>query len=237
MKNKKDDKFSYALGITLTFELLNFRPKDCVSVYIHSKFTDAKSFEKLINLCKEKNIEVIYSDKIFNVLSNKENCYVIGKFKRFNESLEKNSDHIVLVNPSNAGNLGTIIRTCVGFGINNLVLITPCVDIFDPKCVRASMGSIFRLHFSFFSSFDEYERNYPQNTIYPFMLKAKNNLSAVTFNHPASLVFGNEATGLPDSFLNYDNTLIIKHTNNIDSLNLTIAASIACYELTKTNFK
>ena len=56
MKNKKDDKFSYALGITLTFELLNFRPKDCVSVYIHSKFTDANSFEKLINLCKEKNI-------------------------------------------------------------------------------------------------------------------------------------------------------------------------------------
>ena len=57
MKNKKDDKFSYALGITLTFELLNFRPKDCVSVYVHSKFTDANSFEKLINLCKEKNIE------------------------------------------------------------------------------------------------------------------------------------------------------------------------------------
>lgn len=233
---KKDDKFSYALGITLCFELLNYCSSECVSVYIHSKFTDAVSYDKLLNLCKEKNVEVIYSDKIFNILSNKENCYVIGKFKRFKKPVQNSCDHIVLVNPSNAGNVGTIIRSCVGFGINNLVLITPCVDIFDPKCVRSSMGSIFRLNFSFFSSFEEYEKNFPANTIYPFMLKANNNLTKVSFKHPASLVFGNEATGLPDSFLKYDNTLIIKHTHNIDSLNLTIAASIACYELTKNNY-
>ena len=233
---KKDDKFSYALGITLCFELLNYCSSECVCVYIHSKFTDAVSYDKLLNLCKKKNVEVIYSDKIFNILSNKENCYVIGKFKRFKKPVKNGSDHIVLVNPSNAGNVGTIIRSCVGFGINNLVLITPCVDIFDPKCVRSSMGSIFRLNFSLFSSFEEYEKNFPTNTIYPFMLKANNSLTKVSFVHPASLVFGNEATGLPDSFLKYDNTLIIKHTHNIDSLNLTIATSIACYELTKNNY-
>lgn len=237
MKNKKDDIYSYALGITLTFELLNNKPESVCCVYIHSKFNEAKNYDKLINLCNKLNVEIIQSDKIFNILSQKENCYVIGKFKKFTNQLDSNENHIVLVNPSNAGNLGTIIRSQVGFGINNLVIITPSVDIFDVKCIRASMGSIFQLNFELFHSFSDYEKKYPNHTIYPFMLKAKHSLSEANFKKPAALVFGNEATGLPDEFLNYDNTLIIKHTKNIDSLNLTIAMSIACYELTKNDFK
>ncbi len=56
------------------------------------------------------------------------------------------------------------------------------------------------------------------------------------FKTPFSLIFGNEATGLPKEFLNIGESVIISHSKNIDSLNLTIAASIAIYESTKNNF-
>lgn len=234
MKNK--DNFSYTLGITLTFELLLKKSSAAVCVYLHSKFSEANSYNKLIKLCNDKEIEIIHSDKIFNILSQKENCYVIGKFNRFTSSIAPAENHIVLVNPSNAGNLGTMIRSAVGFGINNIAIVSPAVDIFDTKCVRASMGSLFSVSFEYFPSFEEYEQKFSKHTMYPFMLKGKNNLSKTDFVFPYSLIFGNEATGLPDDFLKYSNTVIIKHSNDIDSLNLTIAMSIACYEATKNHF-
>ena len=236
MKIDKQDIFSYTLGITLTFELLLKKPQEAIAIYIHSKFSKANSQNKLFELIEKNHIEVIYSDKIFNILSQKENCFIIGKFKKFYNKLDENNNHIVLVNPSNAGNLGTIIRSVVGFGISNIAIIKPGVDIFDTKCIRASMGSIFSLNFTYYDSFEDYQKAFKNHTLYPFMLKAKSSLSETNFIEPCSLIFGNEATGLPDEFLELPHSVIIKHSHNIDSLNLTIAASIACYELTKKHF-
>ena len=70
---------------------------------------------------------MIYSDKIFNIVSNKENCYIIGVFKKYESKINPKSNHVVLVNPSNMGNLGTIIRTAIGFGINDIAIISPAV--------------------------------------------------------------------------------------------------------------
>ena len=55
------------------------------------------------------------------------------------------------------GNLGTILRSCLGFGMKDIAIIKPGVDIFDPKVVRASMGSIFSLNISYFNSFEDYK--------------------------------------------------------------------------------
>jgi len=59
--------------------------------------------------------------------------------------LEKEENHIVLVEPRNMGNVGTIIRTMLGFGYRNLVMIGPAVDIFDPMVIRSTMGALFKL--------------------------------------------------------------------------------------------
>ena len=70
------------------------------------------------------------------------------------------------------------------------------------------------------------------------MLQAKVNLSTITsLNGNYSLVFGNEATGLPREFLNIGTPVIINHSDKIDSLNLPIAVSITLYEFTKERFK
>lgn len=233
---KREDEVSYALGITLTFELLKFAPEYATKVYIHTAMQRGEAFDKLEALCKELKIPMEFGDKPFNILSQKENCFCIGEFKKFSRKVEKNTNHVVLHNPSNAGNMGTIMRSAAGFGITNLVIITPAVDQFDPKTVRASMGAVFHLNISLFSSFEEYEKEYGNREMYPFMLKAKKKLSELTVKEPYSLIFGNEATGLPDSFLEVGTSVIISHSKRIDSLNLPIAASIALYEATKKDF-
>lgn len=233
---KREDEVSYALGITLTFELLKFAPEYANKVYIHSAMQRGEAFDKLEALCKKLGIPMEFGDKPFNILSQKENCFCIGEFRKFERKADASSNHVVLHNPSNAGNMGTIMRSVAGFGITDLIIITPAVDHFDPKTVRASMGAIFHLNISLFSSFEEYEREYGNRSMYPFMLKAKKKLSELKVEKPYSLIFGNEATGLPDEFLEVGTSVIITHSDRIDSLNLPIAASIALYEATKTDF-
>ena len=83
--------------------------------------------------------------------------------------------------------------------------------------------------------YDEYVKEFPNNNIYTFMLKGSTNLASTEFIEPFSLTFGNEATGLPDEYLQYK-SVIIKQSKDIDSFNLPIALSIACYETTKKHF-
>ena len=145
-KYKKEDLESYTLGTTLTLELLNKKVNLVKRVYIHSKQEKNETLDKILNICNKNKIEVIYSDKIINTLSEKENCYVIGVFKKYESKLDYSKNHIVLVNPSNMGNLGTIIRSAVGFGILNIAIIKPAVDLFSPKVIRSSMGAIFNVN-------------------------------------------------------------------------------------------
>ena len=230
---RKEDQVSYSLGITLTFELLKFKKESVTRVFIHSGMKKGDTLDKLTLLCKEANVEMVYTDKICHVLSQKENCYVIGEFHKFTSKLSTQRNHIVLVNPSNAGNMGTIMRSALGFGMNQMAIIRPAVDAFDPKVVRASMGAIFSTDFVYFDSFEEYQKVYGERELYPFMLDAKCSLHDVRPKGRFSLIFGNEATGLPAEFSKIGQSVIIPHSNRIDSLNLPIAASIAMYEATK----
>lgn len=234
---KKQDDVSYTLGITLTIELLKHRAEEAVAVYYHSAFERNDTFLMIEELCRARNIPFTENDKAFRILSDKENCFVIGEFRKYQHDIQKDQTHLVLVNPSNAGNMGTIIRTAIGFGVDNLAIIRPAADIFDPKTVRATMGSLFHLRFTYYDSFEKYLRDVSKRPIYPFMLKGSTSLSTVAITGTYSLVFGNEATGLPDEFMNYGQAIRIMHTDKIDSLNLPIAVSIALYQVTAPNFR
>lgn len=236
-KYNKNDQFSYALGTTLTMELLNKKLEYVERVYISSKQEKNETYNKIIEICKKNKIEIIESDKTINSLSDKDNCYVIGVFRKYKEQIDMNSNHLVLVNPSNTGNLGTIIRSSIGFGINNMVIIKPAVDIFDPKVIRSSMGAIFNMNFKYYDDFDDYLKESSDRALYPFMLKASLNVKNVKVKGKYSLIFGNEARGLDDKYLSIGTPVIIKHTKNIDSLNLDNAVSIALYEFTKDLMK
>ena len=153
---KKQLPLSYALGMALIIELLTYRIAEVTRVYVHSAIEKNQAYFQVERICRTNHIEIIESDKAFRVLSPKENCFMIGEFNKFEQPITSNN-HLMLVNPANAGNLGTIIRTAVGFGIQDIALIKPCVDIFDPKVIRASMGAIFQMRFSYFDFFEQYD--------------------------------------------------------------------------------
>lgn len=230
---KKDSFYSYTLGAFPTIELLKKHKEDALKIFIHSSFDN----QEVISLIYQNkgNAEVCLNDKIINKLSTKGNTFVVGVFKKYSSYLDANKDHVVLVNPSDMGNLGTILRSCLGFGMKDIAIIKPGVDIFDPKVVRASMGSIFSLNISYFNSFEDYKSVFPNHKIRTFMLQAKNTLQETIFSKDelTSLVFGNESSGLPLSLLD-DNSIIIKHSDEIDSLNLPSSLAIALYEFNKS---
>ena len=228
---KKEFIYSYSLGAFPTIELIKHKKEYIIDIYIHSSFKN----EEVLSFIKE-NInkdKIKYNDKLINKLSPKENCFVIGIFNKYDTNLDKNKNHILLDNPANMGNLGTIIRSSLGFDILNLAIIKPGVDIFDPKVIRASMGAIFSINFKYFSSLEEYKSAYKEHEINAFMLQTNNTLDSFKFtNNLHTLTFGNEATGLDKKYLD-NNSIIIKHSKNIDSLNITNAVSIALYEFRK----
>ena len=224
---RKEDKVSYTLGTTITIELLKNHPELVEMVYYHSQLKDV---EPVAALCRAHGIDLVQSDKPFNILSQKENCFVIGVFRKSVFTLDSTKNHVLLVNPSNAGNLGTILRSCAGFGVEDVAIITPAVDIYDPKTVRSSMGALFNLRFHCYATLEEYLAEVGERAMYPFMLKAKKTLKEVEAKYPCTLIFGNEASGLPDSYLEVGEPVIIRHSNRIDSLNLPIATSIALFQ-------
>ena len=214
--------------------LLN-RPDLVSAVILHPAFRSEETIDKINDICSQKGIPLTTEEKPFNILSQKENCFVIGVVKKEEQILDK-GDHVVLVNPSNAGNMGTIMRSCAGFEIRELAVIRPCVDPFDPKTVRASMGALANIKVRMYDSFEDYRKEFPENNIYPFMLDGSSKLQETEIKAPFSLVFGNEATGLPADFQRIGNPIRIEHGHAIDSLNLPIAASIALFSATAERF-
>ena len=235
-KYKKEMDYSYTFGIFPTFELLNNKPECVIKIMIHEKLKITDDTKKLISICKEKHIEIEYCTKQIEKIVDKENTLIVGVFKKYTSVLQQNSNNVVLVNPSDMGNLGTIIRTCLGFNIKNIAIIAPCADIFNPKTIRASMGAIFSVNIKIYNSFSDYQNQFSNNNYYSFMLQATKSLQSLTKEDkklPFSLIFGNEGSGLDKSFLDIGQSIIIKHSKNIDSLNLPISVSIALYEFSK----
>ena len=232
---KRESSYSYTLGATLTYELLKTHPELIQRVFLRPNIKHGNDLEQIIAELRQHHIEIIESTKAFNILNAKSNCLLIAEFQKPATQLDYSTDnpHIVLVNPSDAGNLGTIMRSAVGFGYQNLAIILPGVDPYDPKTIRASMGAVFHLNIQTFESFQVYQNPFTTRTYYAFMLdsaaKRLTDVNPISKNY--SLIFGNEASGLPSEFATFTTPIFIPQNQKIDSLNLSVAASIAMFEL------
>ena len=145
-KYAKKMNHSYTFGAFPTIELLKNQPEHVLKVLLHPDMNSETQLEIITDLCNRHNIPIERAAKVVEKLRDKENIFAVGVFEKYTNQLDPTADHIVLVNPSDMGNMGTIIRTSIGFGIENLAIIEPGVDVFNPKVVRASMGSLFQLN-------------------------------------------------------------------------------------------
>ena len=229
---KSDLDYSYAPGIFPSMECLTGRPEKVRRLLVHSSAVGREGTDRLCALAEKLGVRVEEADRALARISGKENCFAAAVFEKFEDEPVPDRPHIVLHNPGDSGNVGTILRTALGLGIEDVVLIRPCVDVFDPKTVRASMGSLFRLRVKVYDRFEEYRKAFPDRALYPFMLDASVPLREAVREKPPvwTLVFGNEGRGLPKEFSSLGQAVRIESNDKVDSLNLAIAAGIGIYE-------
>jgi TrmH family RNA methyltransferase len=167
----------------------------------------------------------------------KENTFVVTVInkkkllKKLHCNFRSANKTLVLYEPSNMGNLGTIIRSMIGFDFTNLVFIGNYVDILDPTVLRSSMGAFFNLGIKSFDNFDVFFEEFSEFTHYSFDIKGEQFLKNCSPQSPFTIIFGNEGAGLPDNVLKKTTPIKIQHSNKIDSLNLAMSVSIALYQL------
>ena len=228
---KREFDYSYAFGTFPVLELLTHRPERALRVVAHSKGAVSSGIDRIEALCELHHVPFEVNDTLVERLSHKGNVYVFAAFEKYETELNPNANHLMLVNPADMGNSGTIMRTMLGFGVRDLALVPPAVDPFNPHVVRASMGALFALNTA---SFDvaSYQEAFTR-PLYPFMLGADAPLHEVAFPTPCTLIFGPEGPGLPDSYRALGTSVRIPQDPRIESLNLAVAVGVALYEMTR----
>ncbi len=139
---------------------------------------------------------------------------------------------IVLDGISDPGNLGTIIRTADWFGIKNVVTSNDSVEKFNPKVIRGSMGSFFRVNVIQKENLVDFlSKIKGSNKIFAAIPNAGQNLDHIVFPKNSILVFGNEAKGISPKVLELaDEHFKIEGAGRTDSLNLAVSVGIVLYK-------
>ena len=238
MVSKKDIKLISSLK-QKKFRFLNksfvVEGKKSISEFLDSKFKLIKlfsidcSFFADINRQVEVKSEELKKISFFNSPDDHLAIFKIPNQKSINETRLI----VALESIRDPGNLGTIIRTCEWFGINDIICSNDSVDCFNPKVVQSAMGSLSRISINYLDL-----NSYLKNT--------KLNLTGMTlngdslYNNKSSfekgiLIFGNEANGISDKLLSLLNqNLTIPRSINSDfpeSLNLSISVGVVLGEI------
>ncbi|MCL2810910.1 MAG: TrmH family RNA methyltransferase [Clostridia bacterium] len=227
----RDLPYSYATGIFPATECLHACPDRCLRLLVHSRAKESGGVGQLTEACEQAGIRVEQADRALERIARKENCYAAMVFAKQAADLDANAAHVVLHHPADSGNVGAVLRNCLALGIEQVAIIRPAVDVYEPRVVRASMGAMFRVNLRHFENFDGYRAAFPDHVIYPFMLAGSVTLEQAVraAREPYALVFGNEATGLPDAFADYGQSVRIPQSDKVDSLNLAAAVAIGVY--------
>lgn len=161
---------------------------------------------------------------------------VVKKFEYdINEyiNIEEKQIFLILDGLNDPGNMGTIIRTAEGAGVSAIVMNNSCVDIYNPKVTRATMGSLFRVPLIVSDNLIEDIEILKTNKVvmYGAHLMGKEYFSDGNFEESVGIFIGNEARGLSDEVSKMADKLIkIPMMGQLESLNASVAAGILMYE-------
>lgn len=140
---------------------------------------------------------------------------------------------MILENLQDPGNLGTILRAGEGAGITGLIMSRDTVDIYNPKVIRSTMGSVFRVPFFYTDDLSATVKELQTRGIRLFAahLGGKNNYEAEDYTGDIGFLIGNEGNGLTDELSDMADTWVkIPMAGKVESLNAAIAASILMFE-------
>ena len=163
---------------------------------------------------------------------------IIGIFKTKKADLQgfkprEDSSIIIVESIEKPGNLGAILRSCEAFGIDALIITDTRVDFYNPNVIRSSVGCLFGMNI--FQASNEEVYQFLQNHQYPIfttiMSEKAEDINRKDLRGRSALLFGTEHSGLSDFWKNKGENILIPMAGSIDSLNLSNAVAISCYEI------
>ena len=184
--------------------------------------------------------QILCSDKVLKKLSSTDSpANIVTMAKKLKTNIEdislKSTNIALFENIKDPGNLGTIIRSASAFGIDAILLIGDSIDLYNPKVLRSSAGNFFKTTV-FKISKDELIKYFDS---YSFISTGLSSSTTITMDQLSKvskkiIMFGSEADGLSNDLLDIaKNNVILNMTKNVESLNLSVAASIIFYEIYK----
>ena len=194
-------------------------------------------FEKNSDFSGENVLTLVVSDAVFKDICDTENSqgvFAAVRISQIPQNLDLARFVLILDGVSEPGNMGTIIRSAEALGVDIIYTTDGCVDVYNPKTVRATMGSIFRMPIDCGKSRAELlgvlkERGF---TVCASSLSAKTSISDISDCGKIALVIGSEAWGIsPEIEAGADILFKIPMSGAAESLNASVAAGIAMYEL------
>jgi len=221
-KNRVQHKLFVVEGIKVIEEFLqsNFKP---YKIYCTTDYLNPFSIN---------NLEIITEKELKKISEFSNPNQIFGIFETPNkEKIKNNGFTLVLDEVNDPGNLGTIIRLCDWFGVNQLVCSTNTVDCYNSKVVQASMGSLSRVSIVY-TDLIPFLKN-EKRTVYGASLEG-NNIYQTKLDKNVLLILGNEANGISNEVKKLiTNQITIPQFGEVkktESLNVATATAILLSE-------
>ena len=209
--------------------------EDLVSVYVSETFLKENG-----ELVKEKKYQIV-SDQVFKKISDTvtpQGIVAVVKQKSYSidyiiEKRNKEKSCIVVLDRlQDPGNMGTIVRTGEAAGISGIIMSKDSADIYNPKVIRSTMGSIFRVPFAIVDDLAAAVDTLKDNGITTYAAHLKGEFyNSGSLTKDCALLIGNEARGLSEEIsAKADKLIKIPMHGKVESLNAAVATAILMYE-------
>ncbi len=219
------EEISDAILPRIKAAFLSYGDIDCEIVIL-----SAGAFEKIsTEKAPEGVITVIKYLDFFNILD------IIYKEEFFVNADER---AIALCSVRDPGNLGSVIRSAVAFGVDRIILSDDSADIYNPKTVRSAMGALFGVKVSVVKdmrAFIQSARNAQRRVFAAELREGARSLSDVDIRKSDIFMIGNEGHGIPEDISALcDSSVYIPISGKTESLNASVAAAVFMWEQNKS---
>lgn len=222
-------------GKKLVQEGLNSTFSPEIVIVTDEFFKQNKEFMEFVK--KRSIIERIADEDVDRLSDTNTPQGIFAIFDKKETVLDFKADSVIigLENIADPGNIGTIIRNCDWFGIKEVYLSTGCAEIYNPKTIRSSMGSIFHINFYEEIRFVDHIKYLQSQGYMCFSTDLEGeNLYEFSFPEKSFIIFSNEANGPAKDVLKaVDKKLNIPKFGSAESLNVASASAVIISELSR----
>ena len=233
-KARREEGVYVAEGLRMCRE---YKPDDVEILYITESFGKQEENKKWLRGFKFE----IVTDEVMHYMADTktpQGVLAVAKQKKctMEDILKKTSTPkliMILENIQDPGNLGTIVRTAEGAGVTGIVMSQDCVDMYNPKVVRSTMGAAYRVPFCYVDDLAEEVKQMKEAGIctYAAHLEGKNSYDEEDYRKASAFLIGNEGNGLRDEVADQAQVYIrIPMKGQVESLNAAVATAILTFE-------